>query len=339
MIKRFSSIELFSGCGGLALGLEKAGFYPLLLNEISRHACQTLKVNRPDWNVVNKDIKNMDFVNFNGKVDLLSGGFPCQAFSYAGKRLGFEDVRGTMFFEFARALKEIQPKMFLIENVKGLRTHHNGDTLKIIRDIIHDLDYEIFPHKILNAVEYNTPQKRERFFLVGVKKSLHKEVNIFRYPEKSENRYNLKDALKAGELYKSDVPYSKGNVYSENKRKILKMIPPGGYWRDLPDDFQRTYMKKAYYSVGGRTGIARRLSWDEPSLTLLCSPSQKQTERCHPDETRPLTIREYARIQTFPDNWDFVGSVNEQYKQIGNAVPVNLAHAVGVSIYQYLELL
>lgn len=115
------------------------------------------------------------------------------------------------------------------------------------------------------------------------------------------------------------------------------MVPPGGYWRDLPDDLQREYMKKSYFLGGGKTGMARRLSWDEPSLTLTCAPAQKQTERCHPDETRPLTVREYARIQTFPDDWNFAGPVTAQYKQIGNAVPVNLAHALGRSLVKLLN--
>jgi DNA (cytosine-5)-methyltransferase 1 len=111
----------------------------------------------------------------------------------------------------------------------------------------------------------------------------------------------------------------------------MRLIPEGGYWRDLPDSLQRSYMGASYHLGGGKTGMARRLSWSEPSLTLTCNPAQKQTERCHPSDTRPLTVREYARIQTFPDDWDFVGSVSSQYKQIGNAVPVNLGYQVGLA--------
>lgn len=106
----------------------------------------------------------------------------------------------------------------------------------------------------------------------------------------------------------------------------------GGFWKDLPSDIQKEYMKGSLNMGGGKTGIARRLHLDEPSLTLTCAPSQKQTERCHPTESRPLTVREYARIQTFPDDWEFKGSMSEQYKQIGNAVPVNLAYAIGRSL-------
>ena len=117
----------------------------------------------------------------------------------------------------------------------------------------------------------------------------------------------------------------------------MSFVPQGGYWRDLPDEIQREYMKGSYHLSGGKTGVARRLSWDEPSLTLTCAPAQKQTERCHPEETRPLTVREYARIQTFPDNWEFCGSQTSQYKQIGNAVPVNFAHAIGLSLVKLLN--
>ena len=133
-----------------------------------------------------------------------------------------------------------------------------------------------------------------------------------------------------------DVPKSLGQKYPDKKNKILKLIPPGGYWRDLPDNLQREYMGKSYFQGGGKTGMARRLSWHEPSLTLTCSPAQKQTERCHPEETRPLTVREYARIQTFPDEWSFAGSVTDQYKQIGNAVPVNLGFHIGSAVKSML---
>ena len=148
---------------------------------------------------------------------------------------------------------------------------------------------------------------------------------------------NLQDALKKGALYNCDVPASEGVKYPMNKKTVLDLVPPGGYWRDLPDEIQRQYMKKSYFMGGGKTGMARRLSWQEPSLTLTCSPSQNQTERCHPEETRPLTVREYARIQTFPDDWEFIGSTSSKYKQIGNAVPVNLGYAIGKSLINFLN--
>jgi DNA (cytosine-5)-methyltransferase 1 len=133
-VRDYYSIELFAGAGGLALGPEKAGFKAVLLNEIDKDACQTLRDNRHDWGVRQDDITNIDFKSFAGEVDFLSGGFPCQAFSYAGKKLGFEDTRGTLFYQFARAIKEIQPKDFLGENVRGLLKHDHGRTLSSIKD-------------------------------------------------------------------------------------------------------------------------------------------------------------------------------------------------------------
>jgi DNA (cytosine-5)-methyltransferase 1 len=331
----FSSVELFAGAGGLALGLEKAGFNAVALNELDEDACKTLQANRPKWNIIQGDVKNVDFTKFID-IDLVSGGFPCQAFSYAGEKLGFEDTRGTLFFEFSRAVKEIRPKVFLGENVRGLLNHANGKTLSAIKSIISDLGYTLVEPKVLKALFYRVPQKRERLFFVGIRNDLVKFAK-FKWPSPYYRILVLKDALKSGELYDTDVPESEGQSYPKRKREILSYVPQGGYWRDLPDDLQREYMQGSYFLGGGKTGMARRLSWDEPSLTLTCSPAQKQTERCHPEETRPLTIREYARIQTFPDEWHFSGSVSSQYKQIGNAVPVNLAYAVGRSIIVLLN--
>ncbi len=334
--RNYKLLELFAGAGGLALGMEKAGFNSVLLNELDKHACNTLRTNRPEWNVVEGDITNIDFTDYKDQVDILSGGFPCQAFSYAGKKLGFEDIRGTLFFEFARAVKETNPKVIVAENVRGLIKHENGETLQAITDVIDELGYELVAPKVLKAVFYQVPQKRERLFLIGIRKDLAKCVE-FKWPSPYSRIMTMRDALKKGDLYDTDVPTSQGQEYPKRKAEILSQVPQGGYWRDLPDDLQREYMKKSYFLGGGKTGMARRLAWEEPSLTLTCAPAQKQTERCHPEETRPLTVREYARIQTFPDDWEFSGPLTAQYKQIGNAVPVNLAYAVGRSLVALLN--
>lgn len=335
--KTYKSIELFAGAGGLALGLEKAGIEHTLLNEVDKYAVQTLQKNRPNWKIEEGDIAKIDFKPYKDKIDLLTGGFPCQAFSYAGKRLGFEDTRGTLFFEFVRALQETNAPIFLIENVKGLLSHDNGKTLQTMIDVLtKDMDYHIFEPKILKAIHYRVPQKRERLIIVGIKND-YKDKVTYNYPEPHKKIYTLRDALKKGELYDTDVLSSPGQVYPKRKKEILDIVPPGGYWRNLPLDIQKEYMQKSFYLGGGKTGMARRISWDEPSLTLTCSPAQKQTERCHPDETRPFQIREYARIQTFPDNWIFEGPPSQQYKQIGNAVPVNLAEEIGYTLIQLLN--
>lgn len=334
--RSYSSIELFAGAGGLALGLERSGFKVALLNEIDKFAGETLKKNRPDWNVAIGDIKQLDLTAYKHKIDFLSGGFPCQAFSYAGNKQGFGDTRGTLFFEFARAIEEVQPRVFLAENVRGLLNHDNGRTIETIKHKIRQIGYTLIDYNVLKAIYYKVPQKRERLFLIGVRNDLAKNLK-FLWPSKYHRVMTLKDALKKGELFDSDVPLSDGQKYPERKKEILSLVPPGGYWRDLPNEIQQEYMKKSYFLGGGKTGMARRLSWEEPSLTLTCAPAQKQTERCHPEETRPLTVREYARIQTFPDNWEFIGSNTNQYKQIGNAVPVNLAMAMGKSLISLLN--
>ena len=331
----FNSIELFAGAGGLAIGLEEAGVKCLALNEFDHWACETLRKNRPDWNVIEDDVKNVTFSDLKGKVDIVTGGFPCQAFSYAGKKLGLNDARGTLFYEFARVVQETIPAICIGENVRGLLTHENGKTIEGMISILDEIGYNVITPRIFKTIFYKVPQKRERVLIVGIRKDLNQ--HLFEFPKPFKKVYTLKDALKKGELYNCDVPESIGSKYPINKKGVLDLVPEGGYWRDLPLDLQKKYMGGSFYLGGGKTGMARRMSWSEPSLTLTCSPAQKQTERCHPEETRPFTVREYARIQTFPDDWDFSGSVSQQYKQIGNAVPINFAKEVGFSIIRFLN--
>lgn len=333
--RKYNVLELFAGAGGLALGLENAGFNTVGLNEINKYACKTLKKNRPHWNVIEEDIiefsKNgvRKYIGNNTEIDILSGGYPCQSFSYAGKKLGLEDTRGTMFYYYAEILKELQPKMFLAENVKGLLTHDQGRTLKTMLGVFEEIGYSV-SYEVLNAKNYNVAQKRERIVIIGIKKEYENQgINVV-FPKSNDKLLTLKDVLK-------NVPISEGAKYPDKKKKILELVPPGGYWRDLPEEIAKDYMGKSYFSGGGRTGMARRISWEEQCLTLTCSPAQKQTERCHPEETRPFTVREYARIQSFPDNWEFEGSMNEKYKQIGNAVPVELGKAVGLALIHTLN--
>ena len=333
-IREFNVLELFAGAGGLAVGMEKAGIKCVALNEIDKWACKTLRANRPKWNVLEGDIKSFDFTKYNNHVDIVTGGFPCQAFSYAGKKLGLQDARGTLFYEFARAVQEVNPLICIGENVKGLLSHEKGKTIEGMISILDEIGYNVVPVKVLKAINYKVPQKRERVILVGVRKDINTK---YEYPLPHYKIYNLKDALKKGELYTCNVPKSEGSKYPEHKKAVLDLVPQKGYWRNLPLDIQKEYMGKSFYLGGGKTGIARRIGWDEPSLTLTCSPAQKQTERCHPEETRPFTVREYARIQTFPDDWEFIGSVSQQYKQIGNAVPCNLGQEIGYSIVKFLN--
>ena len=331
--RQYTAVELFAGAGGLALGLEEAGFKDVGLVEWDKYAASTLRANRPEWNVIQGDVVEIaekgirNYIDKYVEVDLLSGGYPCQAFSYAGKKLGLEDVRGTMFYYYSKILEELMPRVFLAENVRGLVSHDEGKTLKTMIDVFTEIGYNV-EYKILKATDYGVAQKRERVIIIGTRKDL-KDIE-FKFPKPFGYIPTLRDALR-------DVPESEGSKYPEKKKKVLDLVPPGGCWIDLPEDIAKEYMGKSYYSGGGKRGMARRISWDEPCLTLTCSPAQKQTERCHPDETRPFTTREYARIQSFPDEWRFEGSVSQVYKQIGNAVPVKLGKAVGLSIVAYLN--
>lgn len=335
MKKEYTSIELFAGAGGLALGLEQAGFKHLGLVEIDKSASQTLSYNRPNWNVLCEDIEKVaqrdlekEFNVKKYELDLLSGGAPCQSFSYAGKKLGLEDTRGTMFYHYATFLNKLQPKMFLFENVKGLLSHDKGRTFKVITDVFEEQNYSI-QYKVLNALDYGVAQKRERLIVIGIRKDLENSIH-FSFPEKQDKKLVLRDILK-------DVPESECAKYSSEKEKIFSLVPPGGYWKDIDPEIAKSYMKSCWEMGGGRTGILRRLSLDEPSLTILTTPQMKQTDRCHPVEVRPFSIRESARIQSFPDDWEFKGSVASKYKQIGNAVPCNLAKEIGKNILLSLK--
>ena len=334
-MKEYKSIELFAGAGGLALGLEIAGFSHIGLIEYNKDAGNTLKENRPSWNVLIEDVEKITLKDlekeFNikkGELDLLSGGAPCQSFSYAGKQLGIEDTRGTMFYHYATFLKKLRPKMFLFENVRGMLSHNKGKTFSTILDIFKEQGY-IVQYEILNAVDYSIPQKRERLIVIGIRDDLENKIS-FQFPQKNPNKKVLRDVLE-------NVPDSPSVKYSAAKEKIFELVPPGGCWKDIEPEIAKEYMKNCWYIGGGKTGILRRLSMDEPSLTILTTPQMKQTDRCHPIETRPFTVRESARIQSFPDSWKFTGSVSSQYRQIGNAVPVLLGKSIGLELIKSLK--
>ena len=305
------SLELFAGAGGLALGAERAGFSPIALVEIDKDAAATLRTNRPQWNVLNEDIAALS------SLDLLD-------------TFQLEDARGTLFYHYALFLKQLKPKTFLFENVRGLLTHDKGRTYRTILNVFAECGYEI-KKQVLNAWDYGVAQKRERLITIGVRRDLLPRLSVS-FPKKHAHKPVLREVLQG-------VPPSIGMQYSEDKKTLFELVPPGGYWRDIPENLAKAYMKSCWNMGGGRTGILRRLSYDEPSLTVLTSPSQKQTERCHPAEARPMNVRENARIQSFPDDWTFCGTVSSQYKQVGNAVPVNLAYEITHEIAKGLEAL
>ena len=335
IVKKPISLELFAGAGGLALGIEKAGFDTIGLIELDKDASDTLKCNRPNWRVINDDIANISCLDLEeyfgikkGELDLLSGGAPCQAFSYAGKRLGLEDARGTLFYHYAKFLNNFNRKCFCLKMSKDYLLMIKVVHIKQLQTFSKVQDYTL-QKRVLNAWDFGVAQKRERLITIGIRNDLVKKIH-FEFPAPHKYKPVLRDIL-------LDCPKSEGATYSEYKRKIFELVPPGGYWKDIPEDIAKEYMKSCWYMEGGRTGILRRLSLDEPSLTVLTSPSQKQTDRCHPLEPRPFTVRENARCQSFPDDWQFCGSIGQQYKQVGNAVPVNLSYEIALKIKEALE--
>jgi len=320
----YSSIELFAGAGGLALGLEAAGIHPALLVENNKDACNTLRHNRPEWRVRQQDVTKVDYKGYRPHV--VTGGFPCQPFSLIGQRNGERDPRGLLFFEMLRCIDETRPALFLAENVPGLLSQDGGNTMMAIVSAFRQLGYQV-DYRLLNAVDYEVPQSRKRLFIMG---TCHDNA-VFQWPKPAPVCHLLNYALQ-------DVPWSTGFTYSNTKADLLSQVPEGKHWTSLDPETQQQYLGPLWNATGtGSTGILRRLSRFKPSLTLLTSPYGKKTERCHPLETRPLSVREYARIQTFPDDYVFTGSDSSQYKQIGNAVPVNLAKALGHSIVNYLN--
>lgn len=310
-------IEVCAGCGGLSTGFIEAGFTPLLINELESTFCKSLKTNHPGANIVQGSMTDLNLSSYTGRVDVLMGGIPCQAFSQAGERRGLEDPRGQLLLHFNTLIRQCEPNVFLVENVKGLVSHNRGGTLASVMNLFENDGMYTLTYQVLNAHDYEVPQKRERVIIVGVRTSLGRP---FTYPPKHTVKLTLNDVL-------HNVPESPCASYPPNKRAVMALVPQGGCWVDLPSDIQRAYMgERSLAAGGGKRGIARRLALNAPSLTLTTSPAQKQTERCHPTETRPLSVREYARIQTFPDTYVFHGSTAQQYKQIGNAVPVRLAY-------------
>lgn len=328
MTNRTTFIEVCAGCGGLSTGSMEADWVPILLNEMDATCCETLRRNHPGVPVHEGSMLELDLTPYRGRVDVLQGGMPCQAFSQAGDRRGLEDPRGQLMLHFHQLVRQCQPRLFMIENVRGLVSHEKGRTMRDLLELLADNGAYKIDYRILNANHYGAPQKRERIFIIGVQSLIDRS---FEFPEPRSPPYPiLRDVL-------MDVPPSPGATYPEKKAEILRQVPPGGCWIHLPERVQREYMgEKMYAAGGGKRGIARRLSMEEPCLTLTTSPCQKQTERCHPLETRPLTVREYARIQTFPDDYEFAGSVNAQYRQIGNAVSVKMARAMAEQITRFL---
>lgn len=356
-------VSLFTGAMGLDLGLEKAGFRTAVAVECNREAIATIRTNRPEVPLIDRaigEVKTEQILEAGGldvgTVSLLAAGPSCQSFSTAGTRGSLKVKSGLLLYEFIRVVKEAQPDFFILENVRGLLSaaikhrplrgrgpgcppldgdEELGSAFRSVAERLRNLGYSVV-FDVLNAADFGVSQTRHRLVILGSRDGIPLAM-----PAPSHNRdgmgrlprwRTLRDALKG--LSENEPEFMQ---FVPSRRRYFKYVPPGGNWRDLPDNLKAKALGGAYQSWGGRSGFLRRLSWDHPSPTLNTNPDSKATALCHPDELRPLTVKEYARIQGFPDDWQICGGIRSKYRQLGNAVPLRLAEAIGESIIAVRE--
>jgi DNA-methyltransferase (dcm) len=344
-------ISLFSGGMGLDIGLMQAGLKIQIGQDIDKACVSTMRLN--GHNVIDGDIRKIspeEVLKLAGlskeEPFLICGGPPCQPFSTAGKRLGMNDPRGSLFMDYIRMIDAIRPRFFIMENVKGLissavnhiplkeRGKNNtdpnaqrGSVFNVILSEFEKLGYTTI-YGVLDAVNYGVPQFRERLIIVGSR--VHENIFLpmpshFQMHQNKDYRWHtLRDTI-------TDLEDNPGECasFSKDRLNYLKLVPEGGNWKDLPPELIAQAMGGAYLSGGGKVGFYRRLSYDQPSPTLVTTPVQKASMLCHPTKNRPLSVTEYARIQQFPDDWVFAGTTAAKYCQIGNAVPIGLSKALG----------
>lgn len=353
-----SIVSLFSGAMGLDLGLEAAGFRTAVAVEVNRSAIDTIRLNRPRLPIIHQPIEEVSSSAIldraglkKGEVTIVSAGPCCQSFSTVGKRKSIGDSRGSLFRHFTRIVADTMPRFFVMENVKGILSaavkhrplNHRGpgnpplsqeeelgSALKIILTELAELNYYV-TFALLNAADYGVPQSRFRVIFIGSRDgediALPSQTH-FHCPRNGQMPWvTLRDAI--GNINDPKPEYLS---FSDKRLRLLRMLKAGQNWSDLPAQLQEEALGEAYKSWGGRSGFCRRLSWNKPAPTLTTSPVGRATTLCHPSKPRPLTIREYAILQQFPDGWNFSGSTSQKYIQIGNAVPVGLGEAIGLSL-------
>lgn len=368
----YRSLSLFSGAMGFDLGLESSGgFVTLAAIESDKACCDTIRLNReagltanPALAVYEDDILSLDprrvmqdLKVAPGELDLLSAGPPCQTFSTSGRRRTVEDARGTLLWRIIDYIEAFQPKFFVIENVRGLlsaaikhrpiadRPNKGGKPLSLVeqpgsvmRKFLDDVRarlgaaYRMDVFEV-NAVNYGAPQIRERAVFIG-----NRLGAVVEFPQPTHGPgaipfATLRQAL--DQVGKETTPIIMD--FSPRKKSYLRLVPPGGNWRCLPPNLQRESMGKAFDAKGGRSGWWRRLSADLPCPTIVTMPNHASTALSHPVEVRALTVAECAAVQEFPEGWQFSGTPQDQYKQVGNAVPVRLGEVAGVAIAACLD--
>jgi len=349
---------------GLDLGLELTGLHSTLAVEVDDSCCKTMRHNRPALDVWQTDITELTEDALRRRRDtsadvfLMVGGPPCQSFSTAGKRAALSDPRGNLIYTYLTLIEQVKPRYFVLENVAHLVTAplkhrpiaqrpgknwnlskytssaamYEGDDSAMkpdelsgsaIRQIVADvnaLGYAI-NFAILDAADYGAPQHRLRFIMLGSREGSAPSVPA----PHGAPFHTVRDAI--ADLRSNPGPHS---AYTPEVARFFELIPPGGNWRRLPPELQREALGEASFAAGGgKTGFFRRLAWDSPAPTITGRANRKGSAMCHPEFTRPLSVRECARLQGFPDEWMFYGSMSDQYLQVGNAVPVNLGSAIG----------
>ena len=358
--KGLKALSFFSGAMGLDIGLHQVGIPTLLTCEIDKYCRQTIVANQPNIGLIGdirdysiKDILKHAGLKSKEEVDIIVGGPPCQAFSTAGKRLGFEDERGNVFLKFIEIIEAIKPRYAVIENVRGLFSSvysialpksdkellpehfigKKGSTLYYILNRFRRAGYKV-SFNLYNSANYGTPQIRERVIIICTLGE--KQVPYLTPTHSKDEKFKLlkwrtlKDALEGLPSHPKDYIN-----FPEKRLKYFRMLKAGQNWRDLPMELQAEAIGKAYYLMGGKTGFLRRLSWDKPSPTIVTNPAMPATDLAHPEENRPLSVQEYKRIQEFPDDWILCGNTIQQYKQIGNAIPISVGKAIGKELLNH----
>lgn len=351
--QKLIALSFFSGAMGMDLGLEKAGFDIRLACEVDKYCRQTIALNKPDTALLGdindytaSDVLQAAKLSPADDIDLIVGGPPCQAFSTAGKRQGFKDNRGNVFLKFIDLALSLNPKYLVIENVRGLlscpmehRPHEQrgagypdlsedemkGGALNFIISKLKMSGYG-YSFNLYNAANFGTPQTRERVIIICSRDS---STPPYLSPTHSENMDSGLPKWKTLKNQIKNITRHEHLNFPEKRLKYYRLLKPGQNWKNLPIELQKEAMGKSFYSGGGKTGFLRRLAWDKPSPTLVTHPAMPATDLAHPTEDRPLSIQEYKRIQEFPDSWVLAGPLIQQYKQVGNAVPLSLGYAVG----------
>ena len=361
--KKLNTLSFFSGAMGLDIGLEKEGYNILLACEYDKASRNTIVENDSKVGLIG-DLRNYsidDILEYAGlesteDIDLIVGGPPCQAFSTAGKRMGFSDERGNVFLKYLEVIESIRPTCFVIENVRGLMSsimqletedeftkqiHENykvfkGSSLLYVIKRMESAGYKL-SFDLYNSANFGVPQIRERIVIIGT--LLSKKVNRLTPTHSKDGKNGLKKWITIKKAFKKldGIKKHEHSNYNEKRLKYLKLLNSGENWRSLPTVLQKEAMGKSYFLSGGKTGFLRRLDWNRPSPTVVTSPSMPATDLCHPSELRPLSIEEYKIIQEFPLSWRICGTTSDKYKQIGNAVPIGLGQSIGREIKQHLE--